>query len=62
MATPKKATTKKTTTRVRKTKSVQATVTREQAIAERAYYLWLEGSGGDDLERWTRAERDLAVA
>ena len=66
MATPKKApkkaaTTKKTTTRARTTKPVQATVTAEQAVAERAYYLWLEGTGANDLERWTQAERDLAV-
>ena len=67
MATPKKApkkaatTTKKTTTRARSAKPAQATVTVEQAVAERAYYLWLEGSGANDLERWTQAERDLAV-
>lgn len=68
MATPKKTTkkaattTKKTTTGARTTKPVEATVTREQAVAERAYYLWLEGSGSDDFERWARAERDLALA
>jgi hypothetical protein len=66
MATPKKAprkatTTKKTTTRARSTKPAEATVTVEQAVAERAYYLWLEGTGANDFERWAQAERDLAV-
>jgi hypothetical protein len=66
MATPKKApkqaaTTKKRTARTRSTKPARGTVTVEQAVAERAYYLWLEGNGANDLERWTQAERDLAV-
>jgi hypothetical protein len=66
MATPKKAPKKATTmtkktTRVRTMQPAEATVTVEQAVAERAYYLWLEGSGTNDLERWTQAERDLAV-
>jgi hypothetical protein len=30
-------------------------------IAVRAYYLHLEG-GGDPLENWVRAERELAAA
>jgi hypothetical protein len=53
------ATTKPKTVRARKPKV--AAVTGEQ-IAERAYYLWVEGSDGDAFAHWVRAERELTAA
>ena len=46
------------TTRSRKPK---VTVTGEQ-IAERAYYIWADGSGGGEFDNWLQAERELTTA
>ena len=59
MAT-KKAATAKTAVRKRVTKKQTTAIGREQ-IAERAYYLYLE-RGGDELENWLHAERELVSA
>ena len=62
-ATPKvkaEAKPKKTVTRARKPKEV--TEVRFQHIAERAYYLWQNGAGGDPAAHWLQAERELAAA
>jgi hypothetical protein len=65
-ATPKAAgTPTKAATRTRKPKAVKApaaTEVRFEHVAERAYYLWLEGSGGDPTAHWLQAERELAAA
>jgi hypothetical protein len=61
MAAAKKAASAATSVRRRTTgKKAAAAVTQEQ-IAERAYYLYLE-RGGDQLENWLHAERELAAA
>lgn len=39
-------------------KKVEAELTSEH-VADRAYFLWLEGQGRDDMERWLMAEREL---
>jgi hypothetical protein len=54
----------KAATRTRKPKVVQpaATEVRFEHVAERAYYLWLEGAGGDPTAHWLQAERELAAA
>jgi Protein of unknown function (DUF2934) len=31
-----------------------------EQIAERAYHIYLEESGGDELDHWLRAERELS--
>ena len=49
----------KPTGRARKPKVVA--VTGEQ-IAERAYYLWADGSGDDPFANWLQAERELQTA
>jgi Protein of unknown function (DUF2934) len=62
---PKAATPTKAATRTRKPKAVKppaATELRFEHVAERAYYLWLEGSGGDPTAHWLQAERELAAA
>jgi len=59
-ATPTKA-----ATRTRKPKAVEPpaeTEVRSEHVAERAYYLWLEGAGGDPAAHWLQAERELAAA
>ena len=63
-AKPKAAAAKKTATRTRKPRVLQpaATEVRLEHIAERAYYLWLEGAGGDPTAHWLQAERELAAA
>jgi hypothetical protein len=58
-ATKTVAATKPKTVRARKPKLVA--VTGEQ-IAERAYYLWADGSGDDPFANWLRAERELQTA
>ena len=62
MAAAKKAASAATAVRKRTTKKKTATtaITQEQ-IAERAYYLYLE-RGGDELENWLHAERELVAA
>ena len=52
------AATKPKTVRARKPKV--AAVTPEQ-VAERAYYIWADGSGDDPFENWIRAERELTT-
>lgn len=47
--------------RVRKAKAEPRTPTHEE-IAERAYFIALEGSGSDALGNWLRAERELLAA
>jgi hypothetical protein len=65
-AKPKAAATKKKApTRTRKPKAVEpppATEVRFEHVAERAYYLWLEGAGGDPTAHWLQAERELVAA
>jgi Protein of unknown function (DUF2934) len=65
-----KAETKSTSTRkaaaakpkiVRARKPKAPAVTAEQ-VAERAYYIWADGSGGDPFANWIRAERELQTA
>jgi hypothetical protein len=58
------AATKKIATRARRSKTVEPGVTeiRFEHVAERAYYLWLEGAGGDPAAHWFQAERELAAA
>jgi DUF2934 family protein len=58
-ATKKVAASKPKAVRARKPKV--AVVTGEQ-IAERAYYLWAEGSHGDAFTHWVQAERELMTA
>jgi hypothetical protein len=53
------AVTKPKTVRARKPKT--AAVTPEQ-VAERAYYIWADGSGDDPFANWIRAERELTTA
>jgi hypothetical protein len=59
VATTKAAATKPRVVRARKPKV--AAVTGEH-IAERAYYLWVEGSDGDAFAHWVQAERELTAA
>ena len=33
-----------------------------EMVASRAYEIWASGSGGSDLENWSRAERELRAA
>ena len=62
-----KAETKTTTTDARKPKAVRArkskapAITAEQ-VAERAYYIWADGSGDDPFANWLQAERELQTA
>ena len=55
----------KPATRTRKPKAAKApaaTAAGFEHVAERAYFLWLEGAGGDPTAHWLQAERDLAAA
>ena len=65
-----KAETKTTTTKkaaaakpkvVRARKPKAPAITAEQ-VAERAYYIWADGSGDDPFANWIRAERELTTA
>jgi hypothetical protein len=58
-ALTKKAATKRTTTR--RTKKAEAIETAWDDVATRAYYIFIE-EGGDPLENWLRAERELIAA
>jgi hypothetical protein len=53
------ATAKPKAVRARKPKA--AAITPEQ-VAERAYYIWAEGSGDDPFANWLQAERELQTA
>ena len=53
------ATTKPKTVRARKSKTPM--ITAEQ-VAERAYYIWADGSGDDTFANWIRAEQELTTA
>jgi hypothetical protein len=53
------ATPKPKAVRARKPKT--AAITPEQ-VAERAYYIWADGSGDDPFANWIRAERELQTA
>ena len=55
-AAKKAAATKPKVIRARKPKA--PAVTAEQ-VAERAYYIWADGSGDDPFANWIRAEREL---
>jgi len=61
-AAPKRTAAGRTVTR--RTKKVEATdqpMLTWEHVAMRAYYIHLEG-GGDPLENWLRAERELVAA
>lgn len=65
--TAKTTAAKRTTTTAAKPKLVRARkpkarVVSAEQIAERAYYIWVEGSEGDAFEHWVRAERELTAA
>ena len=66
--TTKTTTTAKTAEKAAKPKVVRArkpkttTPIAPEHIAERAYYLWAEGTEGDAFEHWVRAERELTPA
>jgi Protein of unknown function (DUF2934) len=51
---------KRTVTRARKPKV--ATEVRFEHVAERAYFLWENGAGGDPTAHWLQAEHELAAA
>ena len=51
---------KRTVTR-RKKKTEETIVLNWEHVAERAYYIHLD-EGGDPVENWLRAERELVVA
>ena len=55
----KKAVAKPKVVRARKPKA--PAITAEQ-VAERAYYIWADGSGDDPFANWIRAERELTTA
>jgi len=52
---------KKTVTRRTTKKIEEPTVLSWEHVATRAYYIHLE-AGGDPLENWLRAERELVVS
>jgi hypothetical protein len=61
-ATTKTPAAKKTVTRrVKKTEAKEPIVLSWEHVATRAYYIHLE-AGGDPLENWLRAERELVAA
>jgi hypothetical protein len=45
---------------VRARKPKAPAITAEQ-VAERAYYIWADGSGDDPFANWIRAERELTT-
>lgn len=61
MAAAKKAASTATAVRKRTTRKKAAPAITPEQIAERAYYLYLE-RGGDELENWLHAERELVTA
>ena len=58
-ATKKVTSAKPKVVRARKPKA--PAITAEQ-VAERAYYIWADGSGDDPFANWIRAERELTTA
>ncbi len=60
-ATEKPAARKRTTTRRKKTETTEPIVLTWEHVATRAYYIHLE-DGGEPLENWLRAERELVAA
>ena len=46
---------------VRARKPKAPAITAEQ-VAERAYYIWADGSGDDPFANWIRAEHELQTA
>jgi hypothetical protein len=56
---PSKPSVRRTRTRKPKVEPAQPT---HVEIAERAYYLHLEGAGVDELGNWLRAEAELTAA
>jgi len=59
-AAPKRTAAKRTVTR-RTKKTTEPIVLTWEHVATRAYYIHLE-DGGDPLENWLRAERELVAA
>jgi Protein of unknown function (DUF2934) len=61
-AAPKKTAARRTVTRrTTKTATTEQHVLRWEHVATRAYFIHLE-DGGDPLENWLRAERELVAA
>jgi Protein of unknown function (DUF2934) len=60
-ATKKPAATKRTATRRTKKKETEAIVPTWEHVATRAYYIHLD-EGGEPIENWLRAERELIAA
>jgi len=59
-ATAKPAAKKRTATPRTRKAAVETNVLTEEHVAERAYYIHLE-EGGDAVENWLRAERELVA-
>ena len=60
-ATKKPAARRTVTRRTKKTEVIDATVPVWEHVATRAYFIHLE-DGGDPIENWLRAERELVAA
>ena len=60
-ATKKPAARRTVTRRTKKTEATEPIVLTWEHVATRAYYIHLE-QGGDALENWLRAERELIAA
>jgi DUF2934 family protein len=60
-ATKKTAAKRTVTRRTKKTEAMEPIVFSWEHVATRAYYIHLE-AGGDPLENWLRAERELVAA
>jgi hypothetical protein len=60
-ATKTPAARKTVTRRTRKTEATATNVPAWEHVATRAYYIHLE-QGGDPIENWLRAERELVAA
>ena len=58
--TTRKTTTRKATTRTPARNATRSSKTREDAIAERAYFIALE-RGGSQFDNWLQAEQELAA-
>jgi hypothetical protein len=57
-----RATTRTTTRATTRKSKAKPSTPDHHAIAERAYYIHLEGNSLDELGNWLRAERELMVA